>query len=159
MIVDDDDDLTYLLENILKTRNMEVMSVHSLHDARECLASSKPDVIFLDNSFPDGIGVNFIGNIRSTGDDIQIIMMTSDTSAWVRKKAMEEGAHYFLEKPFSRKTIDQLLDQVPMQNTGWPATRHGIIVSLPLKGLPVSHYYSPKNKQHTYNVYPCKFFV
>ena len=119
MIVDDDDDLTYLLENILKTRNMEVMSVHSLHDARECLASSKPDVIFLDNSFPDGIGVNFIGNIRSTGDDIQIIMMTSDTSAWVRKKAMEEGAHYFLEKPFSRKTIDQLLDQVPMQNTGW----------------------------------------
>jgi len=117
MIVDDDDDLTFLLENILKTRNMEVMSVHNLHDARECLASSKPDVIFLDNSFPDGIGVNFIGNIRSTGDDIQIIMMTSDTSAWVRKKAMEEGAHYFLEKPFSKKTIDQLLDQVPMHNT------------------------------------------
>jgi DNA-binding NtrC family response regulator len=118
MIVDDDDDLTYLLENILKTRNIEVLSMHSLRDARECLACTKPDVIFLDNSFPDGIGVNFIGNIKSTGDDIQIIMMTSDTSAWVRKRAMEEGAHYFLEKPFSRQTIDELLDQVHLNGSG-----------------------------------------
>src|SRR5262245_48197523 len=114
MIVDDDDDLTYLLENMLKTRNIKVLSAHSLHDARECLATARPDVIFLDNSFPDGIGVNFIGNIKSKSNDIQIIMMTSDTSAWVRKRAMEEGAHYFLEKPFTKKTIDQLLDQVKL---------------------------------------------
>jgi len=120
MIVDDDDDLTYLLENILKTRNIKVLSAHSLRDARECLASSTPDVVFLDNSFPDGIGVNFIGNIKSTGNNIQIIMMTSDTSAWVRKRAMEEGAHYFLEKPFSKTTIDQLLDQVNLHNTDHP---------------------------------------
>jgi DNA-binding NtrC family response regulator len=116
MIVDDDDDLTYLLENILKTRNIEVMSVHSLRDARECLASSRPDMIFLDNSFPDGMGLNFISSIKSKGDDIQIIMMTSDASAWVRRKAMEEGAHYFLEKPFNKKIIDQLLDRVHLNN-------------------------------------------
>jgi DNA-binding NtrC family response regulator len=117
MIVDDDDDLTYLLENILKTRNIKVLSAHSLRDARECLASSTPDVVFLDNSFPDGIGVNFIGNIKSTGNNIQIVMMTSDTSAWVRKRAMEEGAHYFLQKPFNKTTIDQLLDEVNLNNT------------------------------------------
>ena len=116
MIVDDDNDLTYLLENILRTRNIEVMSVHSLHDARECLASSRPDVIFLDNSFPYGLGLYFITSIKSKGYDIQIIMMTSDTSAWVRRKAMEEGAHYFLEKPFNKKIIDQILDQVHLND-------------------------------------------
>jgi len=118
MIIDDDDYLTYLLENILKTRKIKVLSVHSLHDAENCLARSKPNVIFLDNSFPDGIGVNFISNIRSTGDDIQIIMMTADSSAWIREKAMEEGAHYFLEKPFSRTTIDRVLDQLNLKKTG-----------------------------------------
>ena len=118
MIIDDDDDLTYLLENILKTRKMNVLSVHSLHDAEDCLAHSKPNVIFLDNSFPDGIGVNFISNIKSTGNDIQIIMMTSDSSSWLREKAMEEGAHYFLEKPFSKTTINHVLDQLKLKETG-----------------------------------------
>jgi len=117
MIIDDDDDLTYLLENILKTRNINVLSVHSLHEAQDCLAYSKPNVVFLDNSFPDGVGLNFIGNIKSKWDDTPIIMMTSDPSAMVKKRAMEEGAHYFLEKPFSKTTIDQLLDQVNLINT------------------------------------------
>ena len=112
MIADDDDDLTYLLENILRNRQIKVLPVHSLHDALECLALSKPNLVFLDNSFPYGIGVNFIGNIKSTGRDIQIIMMSSDSSAIAKKKAMAEGAHYFLEKPFSKTTIDHLLDQV-----------------------------------------------
>ncbi len=97
---------------------MNVLSVHSLHEAENCLAHSKPNVIFLDNCFPDGIGVNFISNIKSTGDDIQIIMMTSDPSAWIKEKAMEEGAHYFIEKPFSRTTIDQVLDQMTLKKTG-----------------------------------------
>lgn len=118
MIIDDDDDLTYLLENILKTRNINVLSVHSLHEAQDCLAYSKPNVVFLDNSFPDGIGLNFIGIIKSTWNDTPIIMMTSDPSAWVRKKAMEEGAQYFLEKPFSKRTIDQLLDRVNLTSSG-----------------------------------------
>ena len=118
MIIDDDGDLTYLLENILKTRKMNVMSVHSLHEAENCLAQSKPNVIFLDNGFPDGMGVNFISSIKSTGNDIQIIMMTSDPSAWIKEKAMKEGAHYFIEKPFSRTTIDHVLDQLNMKKTG-----------------------------------------
>jgi DNA-binding NtrC family response regulator len=121
MIIDDDDDLTYLLENILKTRNINVLSVHSLHEAQDCLAYSKPSVVFLDNSFPDGIGLNFIGNIKSTWSDTPIIMMTSDPSTWVRKKAMEEGAQYFLEKPFNKRTIDQLLDRVNLTSSGHPA--------------------------------------
>ena len=121
MIIDDDEDLTYLLENILKTRNMKVLSVHSLHDAQDRLSHSRPKVVFLDNRFPDGIGVDFIGNIKSTWNDTLIIMMTSDSSAWVRKKAMEEGADYFLEKPFDKTTIDQLLDQVNLNKTGYRA--------------------------------------
>ena len=118
MIVDDDDDLTYLLENILKTKNIKVLCAHNLHDAQDCLAGSRPDVVFLDNGFPDGVGVNFIRNIKSAGKDIKIIMMTSDPSGWLRKKAMEEGANYFIQKPFSKTTIDQLLDEVNLDNSG-----------------------------------------
>ena len=30
--------------------------VHTLQEAEDCLAYLKPNVIFLDNSFPDGLG-------------------------------------------------------------------------------------------------------
>ena len=116
MIIDDDEDLGRLLIPMLEARKILTLPVYSLHEAEEYLSYMRPTIIFLDNSFPDGLGVDFIGSIKSKDKDIQIIMMTSDTSAWLRKKAMEEGAHYFLEKPFNKITIDQILDQVNLQH-------------------------------------------
>ena len=112
MIIDDDVDLACLLENILKDRKIHVLSVHTLQEAEDCLTYLKPTVIFLDNSFPDGLGVNFIRNIKSSDEAIKIIMMTADTSLWIKEKAIEEGINYFLRKPFSRKSIDIVLDKL-----------------------------------------------
>ena len=117
MIIDDDIDLTALLENILKGRKIHVLSVHTLHEAEECLSYLKPTVIFLDNSFPDGLGVNFIRNIKSSDEEIKIIMMTADTSSWIKEKAIEEGINYFLKKPFSRRAIDVVLDKLNFRKT------------------------------------------
>jgi DNA-binding NtrC family response regulator len=112
MIIDDDLDLTCLLENILKDRKIHVLTVHSLEEAEDCLTFLKPTVVFLDNSFPDGLGINFIRNIKSSDEEIKIIMMTADTSLWIKEKAIEEGINYFLSKPFSRKTINVVLDKL-----------------------------------------------
>ena len=112
MIIDDDADLVCLLENILKDRKILVLSVNSLQEAEDCLSYLKPTVIFLDNSFPDGLGVNFIRNIKSSDEEIKIIMMTADNALWIREKAIEEGINYFLRKPFSRKSIDTVLDKL-----------------------------------------------
>ena len=112
MVIDDDVDLACLLENILKDRKIHVLSVHTLEEAENCLAYLKPTVIFLDNSFPDGLGINFIRNIKSSDEEIKIIMMTADSSLWIREKAIEEGINYFLRKPFSRRSIDVVLDKL-----------------------------------------------
>lgn len=112
MIIDDDADLTCLLENILIGRKVHVLSVHTLKEAEECLTYLKPTVIFLDNSFPDGLGINFIRNIKSSDEEIKIIMMTADSSLWIKEKAIEEGINYFLRKPFSRRSIDVVLDKL-----------------------------------------------
>jgi two-component system, OmpR family, response regulator len=112
MIIDDDADLVCLLENILKDRKIHVLSVNTLQEAEDCLGYLKPTVIFLDNSFPDGLGVNFIRNIKSSDEEIKIIMMTADNALWIREKAIEEGINYFLRKPFSRKSIDTVLDKL-----------------------------------------------
>lgn len=112
MIIDDEDDLGHLLSVILEARKIHTMTVNNLEEAERYLSYLKPTVIFLDNNFPGGLGVNFIRKIKSIDHDIKIIMMTADPSPWIREKAVEEGINYFLRKPFSRKAIDSVLDKL-----------------------------------------------
>lgn len=116
MIIDDDEDMNYLLAGILKTRKIHALSVHSLEEAQEYLNYLKPSVIFLDNNFPEGLGVNFIRNIHSADKDIKIVMITADPSTWIKEKAWDQGINYFLEKPFSKQVIDRVLDKVIFRN-------------------------------------------
>jgi DNA-binding response OmpR family regulator len=118
MIIDDDDDLGQLLSAILETRKIHVLIVNTMDEAEEYLAYLKPTVIFLDNNFPSGLGINFIRKIKSFDDEIRIIMMTADSSKWIREKAIEEGIDYFLRKPFSKKAIDHVLDKLNFRKVG-----------------------------------------
>lgn len=112
MIIDDDEDLSEILASMLEKRRIHTLCVHSLSEAEECLCRMKPTVIFLDNSFPEGLGVNFIRTIKSADDEIKIIMMTADTALWIEQKAHDEGINYFLKKPFSKQLIDLVLDKL-----------------------------------------------
>ncbi|MEO5563702.1 MAG: response regulator [Chitinophagaceae bacterium] len=114
MIIDDDVDFTNLLANILEKRKIHVLVVHSLQEAEDYLAYLKPTIIFLDNSFPEGLGINFIHCIREVDEQIKIVMMTGDTAPWIYEKAVQEGTHYFLAKPVSMKTIDDVLDELKL---------------------------------------------
>ncbi len=112
MIIDDDEDLGQLLTSILETRKIHTMTVHSLPEAEECLTYLKPTVVFLDNSFPEGLGVNFINHIKTADEEIKIVMMTADTDEWIKEKAAAEGVNYFVKKPFSTKIINSVLDEL-----------------------------------------------
>ncbi len=112
MIIDDDLDLSELLAHMLEERKIHALTVHSLHEAEEYLSYMKPTVVFLDNSFPDGLGINFIKNIKSSDAEIKIIMMTGDPALWIEEKAKDEGVNYFLKKPFNRKVINGVLDKL-----------------------------------------------
>ena len=74
----------------------------------------KPTVVFLDNSFPEGLGINFIRNIHQADEEIKIIMMTADSAPWIEEKAKAEGINYFLRKPFSIEMIDSILDKLEL---------------------------------------------
>ena len=110
MIIDDDEDLCQLLTAMLESRKILAMPITSLQEAEECLTYMKPTVVFLDNSFPDGLGINFIRSIHSADQDIKIIMMTADSALWIEQKAKAEGINYFLKKPFNQKLLDNALD-------------------------------------------------
>ena len=114
MIIDDDEDLSHLLMSMLEARKILALEVHTLHEAEEYLSYMKPNVVFLDNSFPEGLGINFIRNIHLADEEIKIIMMTADSAKWIEEKAKAEGITYFIRKPFDKEVIDTILDKLEL---------------------------------------------
>lgn len=56
LIIDDETDFCLLLKNYFARRNYEVHISHTLKEGLRTLESIQPDIIFLDNNLPDGLG-------------------------------------------------------------------------------------------------------
>ena len=115
LIVEDEGEMCLVLNILLKDEDIELDHVQNLSSAEEYLARVQPSIIILDNKLPDGYGIDFISYIKRKYPSIKIIMITGyDVSA--KDVALEMGADFFLEKPFTKQQlveeIKALLSQV-----------------------------------------------
>jgi len=110
LVVEDQGETCLLLDLILSDRKFEMDYVNNLLDADEYLQKNKPSMIILDNKLPDGFGVDFISYVKQKYPTIKIIMISGFSTA--RDVAMENGADAFLEKPFSKKNVNDAIDMV-----------------------------------------------
>ena len=107
LIIDDDLDLCRILRVYL--RNICQVEVgHSLQEAQSRLAS-QPTLLLLDNSLPDGLGIEHIREIKEQYANTKVVIMTADEGADLRKKAIDAGAAYFLQKPFKVSEVRDIL--------------------------------------------------
>jgi two-component system, OmpR family, response regulator len=69
LIVDDEQDICYLLGGMLKKRNLDPFFANTLTDAEKMLKYKNPALLFLDNRLPDGFGLDFIPFIKKNFPD------------------------------------------------------------------------------------------
>ncbi len=55
-IIDDETDFCLLMKNYFIRKNFEVHIFHTLEEGMKNLDLIKPDILFLDNNLPDGLG-------------------------------------------------------------------------------------------------------
>ena len=109
LVVEDEGEMSLILDLILNERNIRSDYVNSLLAADEYLENQKPGVIILDNKLPDGYGVDFISYLKKKHPGIKIIMISGFST--VGDVALENGADFFLEKPFSLNDFNKALDK------------------------------------------------
>ena len=110
LVVEDQGEISLALEMILSERNFKLDHVNNLLDADAYLETHKPSVILLDNKLPDGFGVDFISYVKKKHPEVKIIMISGFSTA--RDVAMENGADFFLDKPFSLDSVNDAIDRV-----------------------------------------------
>ena len=100
------------MEMVLEREHFLAKSIHSLEDVLNIIQQLKPDYIFLDNHLPDGKGINFIKKMIDISPGVKIVMMTAHNEKQLTEKALEEGASYFLHKPFNRNNIENIINSL-----------------------------------------------
>ncbi|HXB45270.1 MAG TPA: response regulator [Puia sp.] len=112
LIVDDEEDICYLLSGILKKKNYEPVFANSLSDALKAIDRSPPSLLILDNRLPDGLGIDFIPYVKEKYPSVKILMVTAYDSASDKLMAYSKGADFFIAKPLNRDLINLAIDQL-----------------------------------------------
>lgn len=105
LIIEDEKDICYLLTSMLRQRNIHARFVNTLKEARLELEREAPELIFLDNHLPDGLGMDFISHIRERNEHTRIIMITAHDTPEDRQLAKQRNVDQFIGKPFTRESI------------------------------------------------------
>jgi two-component system, OmpR family, response regulator len=110
LIVDDEPDVCFLFSRILRGRNLKTEYAGNLAEAGLALMGDPPSLIFLDNSLPDGQGIDFIPFLKKNYPGVRVIIITANDSPWDKKRAFQQGADDFLGKPLSLELVNRSLD-------------------------------------------------
>lgn len=108
LIIDDDLDIHALLRFYFKKNGIETFHATTIQEAKSKISLTKPSIILLDNQLPDGTGIEIIPFLKEKAPKAMIIATTAYLPAPSRKLALEYGADFFLEKPFSCDQIKNL---------------------------------------------------
>jgi sigma-B regulation protein RsbU (phosphoserine phosphatase) len=112
LAVDDDLGMRRVLSRTLAPP-YEVELARTSAEARERLKSSRFDVALIDIQLDDGDGYRLCREIREKSPETDVILITGSHSEPDEKlyRSLEEGAFYFLLKPFERRVLRALVDR------------------------------------------------
>ncbi len=107
LIVDDEQDMRWLLSDILKE---DGYVVHGVEDCRQALGflkkNSSPHVILLDVKIPGEMdGIDLLQRIKILRPEVQVIMLTAYGNIQSAVEAIKLGAYDYLAKPFENERL------------------------------------------------------
>ncbi len=109
LVVDDNTKLLSKIVRSLSLANHQVRSASSIAEARELLKIYPPKVLCLDLQLPDGNGMDLLNEIRQSGTEMPVVIISGYHSSENRAKAESLGASGFLAKPFALSDLHVLL--------------------------------------------------
>jgi DNA-binding response OmpR family regulator len=119
-IVEDDEDIRYILEYVLSDAGYALQLFDSISDFQNRDRTEQPDLFILDVRLPDGSGIDLCREIKSSSltAGIPVIIMSAHANG---EFATSDGkADHFLAKPFDLDKFVMKIKSVldPKRSTG-----------------------------------------
>ncbi len=113
LIVDDEDDIRFLISGILEDEGYETRQASSDKQALEAIRYRQPHLVLLDiwleGSQMDGIAI--LEHITKDNPDLPVLMMSGHGNIETAVHAIKQGAYDFIEKPFKTDRLLLLIER------------------------------------------------
>ena len=111
LVIDDNPDIRFLICNILEEQNFKVRSAANYDQAVLEINKRLPDLAIIDIKLdkPDKDGIDLLKLVIKKNKLTPIIMISGHATVKVAVEAIRLGAYEFIEKPFSKEKIIELL--------------------------------------------------
>lgn len=118
LIADDAGFIHEIIENTFSENGFyKAASAYSGQETLDAVARTLPDVIFLDFVMPVRSGLEIMSEIKTIWPGIKIIGMSTLENPNIMIAAKKNGMDEFLEKPFTKETLYQALENVGLWNS------------------------------------------
>ncbi|WP_207843183.1 response regulator transcription factor [Williamsia soli] len=105
LVVDDDRAVRESLRRSLTFNGYTVTTAGDGVEALEKITSDRPEAVVLDVMMPRLDGLEVCRRLRSTGDDLPILVLTARDSVSERVAGLDAGADDYLPKPFALEEL------------------------------------------------------
>ncbi len=117
LVIDDEDEVREMLRRILRFSSFDVIEARDSAEGMKLALSEKPDLITLDIMMPGKDGLTLCEELKAH-EGTKHIPVVVVTVASNRKKALDAGADYYMNKLFSIDefvgVVQNLLNNQPM---------------------------------------------
>ncbi len=106
LLIDDEDDFRNMTARSLRKRGVNVTEAASANEALKLIQSQVYDVAVCDLNMPVMSGIELLKEMKQSGSDLEIVMLTGAATVQTAVEAMKLGAYDYLTKPTD---VDELL--------------------------------------------------
>lgn len=106
LLVDDETGILDSLRILFKGEGYTVREARGGQEAIDALDSEPPDLVLADIRMPKLSGLDVLARAREVDPELPVILMTAQASLQSAIRAVNDGAYYYIQKPFSN---DELL--------------------------------------------------
>ena len=109
LVVDDETGILDSLNILLRNEGFAPHLAHGGKAGLERIAEMSPDIVLTDIRMPNVSGVEILAAARQSDPDVPVILMTAQATLQSAMQAVNEGAFYYIQKPFRNDELIAIL--------------------------------------------------
>ncbi|MGH7616317.1 MAG: sigma-54-dependent transcriptional regulator [Gemmatimonadaceae bacterium] len=109
LIVDDETGILDSLNILLRNEGFTPHLAHGGKAGLDRIGEMSPDIVLTDIRMPNVTGVEILAAARQSDPDVPVILMTAQATLQSAMQAVNEGAFYYIQKPFRNDELIAIL--------------------------------------------------
>jgi two-component system, OmpR family, response regulator len=105
LVVDDEENITFLLDATLRHFGFDVQVANTGRDALAAIASFDPDLVVLDVMLPDLDGFEVVRRLRLEGSKVPVLFLSARDATDDKVRGLTLGGDDYVTKPFSVEEV------------------------------------------------------